>query len=90
LAVLSFVLNGVGTCEKKSRNAFFKLDTHCFQIENNLDHNHETVDERSLVQQKVSNSVKREAVEWLCERPSKIIYSEISPDLNKQNTNNIH
>ncbi|KAE9528757.1 hypothetical protein AGLY_012332 [Aphis glycines] len=29
---------------------------------------------------KLSNSVKREAVEQLCERPSKIIYSEITPD----------
>lgn len=48
------------------------------------------VDERSLLGQKVSNSVKHKAVERLCECPGKIIHSEISPDdLNKLDTKDI-
>jgi len=68
-------------CTNKRCNAFLKFDTHGVEIDNNLEHNNHAADEkRSLVRQKLSNSVKRKAVEQLCERPSKIIHSEITPD----------
>ncbi|CAI6349381.1 unnamed protein product [Macrosiphum euphorbiae] len=68
-------------CTNKRCNAFLKLNTHSVKIKNNLEHkNHEADEKRSLVRQKLSNSVKRKAVEQLCERLSKIIHSEITQD----------
>ena len=68
-------------CTNKRCNAFLKFDTHGVEIDNNLEHNNHAADEkRSLVRQKLSNSVKRKAVEQLCGRPIKIIHSEITPD----------
>ncbi|CAI6350093.1 unnamed protein product [Macrosiphum euphorbiae] len=79
-------------CTNKKCNEFLKFNTHGVEIENNLEHNNHVADEkRSLVRQKLSNSVKRKAVEQLCERPSKIIHSEITPgDLNILDTKDIN
>jgi len=47
-------------CTDKKCNAFLKFNTHGVEIENNLEHNnHVADDKRSLVRQKLSNSVKR-------------------------------
>jgi len=79
-------------CTNKRYNAFLKFNTHGVQIENNLEHkNHEADEKQSLVRQKLSNSVKRKAVDQLCERLSKIIHSEITPDdLNVLDTKDIN
>jgi len=51
-------------CTNKRCNAFLKSDTHGVEIDNNLEHNDHVADEkRSLVRQKLSNSIKRKAVE---------------------------
>lgn len=41
-------------------------------------HEHESVSENNLNRQKVNNQVKRKATDWICERPSKIIYRELN------------
>lgn len=78
-------------CTKKSCNAFIKIDSHGVTIEQKLEHNHMADDKRTLARQKVSNNVKRKAVEQLCERPSKILHSEISVnELSILNTRDIN
>ena len=77
--------------KKKTCNAFSKFDTHCVQIKNNLKHNYAVVEERSFVGQNISNCVKRNVVEELCEHSSKIIHSEItSNNLNKLDMKDIN
>jgi len=65
-------------CCKKTCNAAIKYDVNGAICEQNTTHNHEPDDLQSILRQKVSNSVKRKAVEQFSERPSKIIHSEMS------------
>ncbi|KAL4154475.1 hypothetical protein QTP88_000338 [Uroleucon formosanum] len=64
-------------CYKKTCNAAIKYDVNGTICEQNTTHNHEPDDLQSILRQKISNSVKRKAVEQFSERPAKIIHSEI-------------
>lgn len=64
-------------CGKKTCSAYFKKSDDGEIMERNLVHNHEPETERSLERQKLRNTVKRKAIDDLCERPAKLIHQEI-------------
>uniref|UniRef100_A0A8D9BQ60 Uncharacterized protein n=1 Tax=Cacopsylla melanoneura TaxID=428564 RepID=A0A8D9BQ60_9HEMI len=45
--------------------------------EENLDHNHDSDSSNTLERQKLTNNLKRKAIEDICQRPSKMIHTEV-------------
>lgn len=65
-------------CSKKVCGAFIKLTVGLNEIvESQLVHNHEADDEQSYNRRKLSNSLKRKAIEDICTRPSKLVSKEL-------------
>uniref|UniRef100_A0A8D8S8W3 FLYWCH-type domain-containing protein n=1 Tax=Cacopsylla melanoneura TaxID=428564 RepID=A0A8D8S8W3_9HEMI len=58
--------------------AFLKFDVAGVMIEKRLEHNHEPDNAQNLTRQKVSNAMKRKAIDDICERPSKILHKAVS------------
>lgn len=46
-------------------------------VEHNCVHNHDPINESILNRQQLSNSVKRKAIEDICERPAKILHQQL-------------
>jgi len=65
-------------CCKNTCNAAIKYNVNGAICEQNTTHCHEPDEHKSMLRQKVSNSVKRKTVDQLRERPSKIIHSGMS------------
>ncbi|KAJ9574686.1 hypothetical protein L9F63_008147 [Diploptera punctata] len=66
------------TCSIKTCKCFLKLDSSNSVIEKMKNHSHEKVGEKMLQRQKISNAVKRKAMEDVCTRPTKLIHKELS------------
>lgn len=65
-------------CTKRTCKAFLKTNSSGDTIiERVLDHNHEKLPENLLNRQQLSNSVKRAAVSDICEKPIKLIRTQI-------------
>jgi hypothetical protein len=64
-------------CTRKSCPAHIKIDVEGNTVESVLNHNHEPDTNKDLVRQQVSNKLKRKATEDICEKPSKLIHSEL-------------
>lgn len=65
-------------CTDKKCKAFMKMSAGIITDDSQADtHNHEPVQEASLAKQRISNAVKRKALDDVCERPSKLICREL-------------
>ncbi len=65
------------TCCKNSCKCFFKLTSNNVMSDIYNEHNHDKCDEQVITRQKISNSVKRKAVDDISVRPSKILHNEL-------------
>jgi len=65
------------TCCKNNCKSFFKLNEFNTIVEKSISHNHEQPSENLINRQKISNKLKRKALDDPVERPSKIIHREL-------------
>jgi len=63
-------------CIHRSCKSFFKYNENQF-IDQNLTHNHNCDSEKILNRQILNNNLKRKAQDDICEKPSKLLHSEI-------------
>lgn len=63
-------------CTKKNCTAYLKYNEDIL-IEENLNHNHDSDSYNTLERQKLTNNLKRKAIEDICQRPSKMIHTEV-------------
>lgn len=64
------------TCCKNSCKCFFKLTSNNVMSDIYNEHNHNKCDEQVITRQKISNAVKRKAIDDISVRPSKILHNE--------------
>uniref|UniRef100_A0A2S2NXU0 MULE transposase domain-containing protein n=1 Tax=Schizaphis graminum TaxID=13262 RepID=A0A2S2NXU0_SCHGA len=64
-------------CTKRMCKAYFKLNENSEFVFSVLIHDHEKDDVNILTRQKVSNNLKRKALDDPCEKPSKILHREL-------------
>lgn len=67
-------------CSKKTCKAYLKLSNDYKVVECDLNHNHEKDHIQKLNRQKLSNKLKRKAIEDISCRPSKLIRRELLQD----------
>jgi len=78
------------TCCKNSCKCFFKLTSDNVMSEIFNEHRHDKCDENVLTRQKISNAVKRKAVDDISVRPSKILHNEFkNGDISTLTTNDV-
>lgn len=65
------------TCCKNNCKSFFKLNEFNTIVEKSICHNHEKQSESLINRQKISNRLKRKALDDPVERPSKIIHRDL-------------
>ena len=69
---------------------FFKLTSNDVLSDIYNEHNHDKCDEQVLTRQKISNAVKRKAVDDISARPSKILHNEFkNGDISTLTTNDV-
>ncbi|XP_069701149.1 uncharacterized protein [Periplaneta americana] len=66
------------SCSDKRCKCYLKIDGNNDIIEKKTNHNHEKLSEKVLQRRKISNFVKRKAIEDMCTKPTKLIYRELS------------
>lgn len=67
-------------CTRTSCKSFIKINNDTEIIECKINHNHEKLETPVLNRQKMSNILKRKAIDNVCERPCKLIHNELSKE----------